>query len=85
MRRIVGGWDGPSDDHAVFNKLASQLNADKLADLAVIPFIFAVQTLVSWLVAITVSKVCGFKKRPRNFVIAMGVGATDNVEPLRIS
>ena len=62
-----------SNDNAVFNKLASQLNADKLADLAVIPFIFAVQTLVSWLVALTVSYFFGFKKRPRNFVIAMGV------------
>ena len=57
----------------VFTKLASQLSADKLADLAVIPFIFAAQLLVSWLAAAAVSWAFGFKKRPRNFVIAMGV------------
>ena len=59
--------------NSVFNKLASQLNADKLADLAVIPVIFAAQTLISWLVAVAISKLFRFKKRPRNFVIAMGV------------
>ena len=57
----------------VFTKLASQLTADKLPELAVIPVIFAVQTLVSYLCAIGVSRLCGFKKRPRNFVVAMGV------------
>ena len=57
----------------VFNKLASQLTADKLVDLAVIPVIFAMQLLVSWLSAISVSWAFGFKKRPRNFVVAMGV------------
>lgn len=59
--------------HAVFTKLASQLTADKLGELAVIPVIFAVQTLVSFLCALTVAKLFRFKKRPRNFVIAMGV------------
>lgn len=58
---------------AVFTKLASQLNADKLVDLAVIPVIFTVQTLVSFLCSIAVSQLFRFKKRPRNFVIAMGV------------
>jgi hypothetical protein len=42
-------------------------------DLAVIPVIFVVQTLVSYLVSIGVSKAFGFKKRPANFVTAMGV------------
>lgn len=58
---------------AVFTKLASQLTTDKLADLAIIPFIFIVQTLVSFLCSFLVSKAFGFSKRPRNFVIAMGV------------
>lgn len=58
---------------AVFTKIASQLNADKLAELAVIPFIFVTQTLVSYLCAVGVSKMFGFSKRPRNFVVAMGV------------
>ena len=57
----------------VFTKLAAQLNADKLAELAVIPVIFVVQTLVSYLVSVAVSKGFGFGKRPANFVTAMGV------------
>ncbi|KAG9708643.1 auxin efflux carrier, partial [Aureobasidium melanogenum] len=52
----------------VFTKLASQLNADKLADLAVIPVIFCVQTLVSWICARLMSKAFGFGKRQTNFV-----------------
>lgn len=57
----------------VFTKLASQLTTDKLADLAIIPLIFVAQTLISYLCSIAVSKAFGFTKRPRNFVIAMGV------------
>ena len=57
----------------VFTKLASQLTADKLSELAVIPVIFLVQTAISYIAALLVSKVCGFKKRARNFVIAMAV------------
>lgn len=57
----------------IFTKLASQLTADKLADLAVIPVIFCVQTLVSYLVSVVVSRCFGFSKRPANFVTAMGV------------
>lgn len=57
----------------VFTKLASQLTTDKLADLAIIPLIFVVQTLISYLCSIAVSKAFGFLKRPRNFVVAMGV------------
>ncbi|KAL8824756.1 MAG: hypothetical protein Q9191_004842 [Dirinaria sp. TL-2023a] len=68
----------------IFNKLASQLNADKLADLAVIPFIFAAQTLVSWVAAVAVSKLFGFTKRPRNFVIAMGVFGNSNSLPISL-
>ena len=63
----------PSLTSIVFTKLASQLSADKLVELAVIPFIFAAQTIVSFLCAYCVSYLFGFKKRPRNFVIAMGV------------
>lgn len=59
--------------HLVFTKLASQLTPDKLGELAVIPIIFVVQTLVSYLCSIGMSRLLGLKKRPRNFVIAMGV------------
>lgn len=57
----------------VFTKLASQLTADKLGELAVIPIIFAVQTLVSYMGSVAMAKLFGLKKRPGNFVIAMGV------------
>ena len=62
-----------ADLSIVFTKLASQLTTDKLADLAIIPVIFMVQTLVSFLCSFIVSKAFGFTKRPRNFVVAMGV------------
>ncbi|CAL8574185.1 hypothetical protein XPA_000152 [Xanthoria parietina] len=68
----------------IFTKLASQLTAEKLPELAVIPVIFAVQTLVSYLCAIGVSKICGFKKRPRNFVVAMGVFGNSNSLPISL-
>ncbi|KAF4550657.1 putative membrane transport protein [Elsinoe fawcettii] len=68
----------------VFTKLASQLNAGKLADLVVIPIIFVVQTLVSWTAAKVVSKICGFDKRKTNFVIAMGVFGNSNSLPISL-
>ncbi|KAF2034094.1 kinase-like protein [Setomelanomma holmii] len=67
-----------------FTKLASQLTADKLSDLAVIPLIFIVQTLVSYLAAILVSKICGFKKRASNFLIAMAVFGNSNSLPISL-
>jgi choline kinase len=57
----------------VFTKLASQLTADKLSDLAVIPVIFVVQTLISYIAALLVSRICGFQKRASNFLVAMAV------------
>jgi auxin efflux carrier family protein len=59
--------------YTVFTKLASQLTAEKLVDLAIIPFIFVIQTLISYLCAWGVSKGLGLKKRQKNFIIAMGV------------
>lgn len=59
---------------AVFTKLASQLTSDKLADLAVIPVIYAVQVAISYVCSLVIAKAFGFDKRARNFVIAMGVG-----------
>ena len=58
---------------AVFTKLGSQLSADKLVDLAVIPVIYVLQVGVSYLCSILVARVFGFKNKARNFVIAMGV------------
>ena len=57
----------------VFTRLASQLTIERLPELAVIPVIFVVQTFVSYLVSVAVSKAFGFKKRQANFVTAMGV------------
>ncbi|KFX87394.1 hypothetical protein O988_09412 [Pseudogymnoascus sp. VKM F-3808] len=68
----------------IFTKLASQLTADTLADLAVIPVIFALQTLVSYLVSIGVSKAFGLAKRPANFVTAMGVFGNSNSLPISL-
>jgi auxin efflux carrier family protein len=59
----------------VFTKLASQLTAEKLVDLAIIPVIFLVQTSISYLCAVAIAKSFGFKKRQKNFVIAMGVSS----------
>lgn len=57
----------------VFTKLASQLTAEKLTDLAIIPVIFLVMTCVSYLCSSLVSRLFRFRKRQSNFVIAMGV------------
>lgn len=57
----------------VFTKLASQLTAEKLTDLAIIPAIFIVMTAVSYLCSSVISRVFRFKKRQANFVTAMAV------------
>ncbi|KAH0046595.1 auxin efflux carrier, partial [Aureobasidium melanogenum] len=54
------------------------------ADLAVIPVIFCVQTLVSWICARLMSKAFGFGKRQTNFVIAMGVFGNSNSLPISL-
>ncbi|KAJ4999485.1 hypothetical protein K4K48_004059 [Colletotrichum sp. SAR 10_66] len=68
----------------IFTKLASQLNADKLLDLAVIPIIFVIQTMVSWLVATVVARLFGFNRRASNFVTAMGVFGNSNSLPISL-
>ncbi|CAJ2504400.1 Uu.00g117940.m01.CDS01 [Anthostomella pinea] len=68
----------------IFSKLAAQLKPDKLADLAVIPVIFLVQTLVSYVVSIGVSKAFRLSKRPANFVTAMGVFGNSNSLPISL-
>lgn len=60
------------------------MTADKLADLVVIPVIFIIQTLVSWLCARLVSKSFGFGKRQTNFVVAMGVFGNSNSLPISL-
>lgn len=49
-----------------------------------IPVIFALQTLVSYLVSIGVSKAFGLAKRPANFVTAMGVFGNSNSLPISL-
>jgi hypothetical protein len=58
----------------VFTKLASQLTAEKFTDLAIIPAIFIVMTIVSYLCSYIISRLFRFKKRQANFVTAMAVG-----------
>ncbi|KAH7389920.1 kinase-like domain-containing protein [Pyrenochaeta sp. MPI-SDFR-AT-0127] len=67
-----------------FTKLASQLTAEKLSELAVIPIIFVVQTLISYLAALSVSHIFGFKKRESNFVVAMAVFGNSNSLPISL-
>ncbi|KIW18632.1 hypothetical protein PV08_02921 [Exophiala spinifera] len=68
----------------IFQKLASQLTAEKLADLAIIPAIFVMQTLVSYLGARLIAKFLKFKKRQENFLIAMGVFGNSNSLPISL-
>jgi predicted permease len=68
----------------IFNKLASQLTAEKLTELAIIPFIFIVQTFVSWASARVISRLCRFDKRASNFVTAMGVFGNSNSLPISL-
>ncbi|KAK1758699.1 protein ECM3 [Echria macrotheca] len=68
----------------IFTKLASQLNADKLVELGVIPIIFVIQTLVSYAVAQIVTKCFRFNKRASNFVTAMGVFGNSNSLPISL-
>lgn len=49
-----------------------------------IPVIFALQTLVSYLVSIGVSRAFGLAKRPANFVTAMGVFGNSNSLPISL-
>ncbi|KAM0433072.1 hypothetical protein ACHAQK_009435 [Fusarium lateritium] len=68
----------------IFTKLASQLNAEKLSDLAIIPIIFVVQTFVSWVVSYIVAKMFRFNRRASNFVTAMGVFGNSNSLPISL-
>lgn len=68
----------------IFTKLASQLTAEKLAELAIIPVIFVVQTIISYACAWSMSRCLGFKKRQSNFVIAMGVFGNSNSLPISL-
>ncbi|KAA8651472.1 Auxin Efflux Carrier superfamily [Aspergillus tanneri] len=68
----------------IFTKLGSQLTADKLTDLAIIPLIFIVQTLVSYICAFVVARCFRFKKRAANFVTAMAVFGNSNSLPISL-
>lgn len=68
----------------IFTKLASQLTAEKLAELAVIPVIFVVQTLISYIAALAVSRIFKFNKRASNFVVAMAVFGNSNSLPISL-
>lgn len=74
----LGQWSPKLTPVTVFTKLGSQLSADKLADLAVIPVIYVLQVGISYICSILVAKAFGFKSKARNFVIAMGVCTQPN-------
>ncbi|KAL1842783.1 hypothetical protein VTJ49DRAFT_4268 [Mycothermus thermophilus] len=68
----------------IFTKLASQLNANKLVELGIIPVIFVIQTFVSWIVSRIVARCFGFNRRASNFVTAMGVFGNSNSLPISL-
>ncbi|KAI9042201.1 Auxin Efflux Carrier superfamily [Aspergillus affinis] len=68
----------------IFTKLGSQLTADKLTDLAIIPVIFVVQTFISYLCAFVVARCFRFKKRAANFLTAMAVFGNSNSLPISL-
>ncbi|KAJ5578573.1 uncharacterized protein N7459_007537 [Penicillium hispanicum] len=68
----------------IFIKLGSQLTAEKLTDLAIIPVIFIVQTCVSYFCGFVVSRCFRFKKRQSNFVAAMAVFGNSNSLPISL-
>jgi predicted permease len=67
----------------VFTKLASQLNAKKLVELGVIPFIFVVQLIISYGTALMISRIYKLKPRAKNFVVAMAVRFPSSTSPLQ--
>ncbi|KAI5817284.1 auxin efflux carrier [Pyronema omphalodes] len=68
----------------IFIKLASQLTLSKIAELGVIPVLFVIMTAISYFCALGVSKLFGFEKKARNFVIAMGVFGNSNSLPISL-
>jgi predicted permease len=68
----------------IFTKLASQLNADKLIELGIIPIIFVIQTFVSYIVSRVIARCFGFNRRASNFVTAMGVFGNSNSLPISL-
>ncbi|KAJ5161903.1 hypothetical protein N7492_007295 [Penicillium capsulatum] len=68
----------------IFIKLGSQLTAEKLTDLAIIPLIFVVQTCVSYFCAFVVTRCLRFRKRQSNFVTAMAVFGNSNSLPISL-
>lgn len=68
----------------IFMKLGSQLTAEKLTDLAIIPFIFLIQTFVSYACSVVVSRICRFQRRQSNFVTAMAVFGNSNSLPISL-
>ncbi|KAK9462645.1 auxin efflux carrier [Lipomyces oligophaga] len=69
----------------IFVKLSSAITADKLLDLAIIPFLFVVTTLVSFCCGHIISRLQRFDKRETNFVIAMAVFGNSNSLPVSLT
>ncbi|KAI5295917.1 hypothetical protein KEM52_006471 [Ascosphaera acerosa] len=68
----------------VFTKLASQLSAENISELAIIPIIFTLMTFSSWACGRVISRVFGFKRRQTNFVTAMSVFGNSNSLPISL-
>ncbi|RPA83300.1 auxin efflux carrier [Ascobolus immersus RN42] len=68
----------------IFSKLGHQLDVSKLSELGIIPVIWIVQTLVSYLCAQLVCWPLGLGKRATRFVTAMAVFGNSSSLPMSI-
>lgn len=69
----------------IFSKLASSLSLKKLLEVIIIPILYALTTLVSYISSIIVSKWLNLTESESNFVIAMSVFGNSNSLPVSLT
>jgi len=69
----------------IFSKLAGSLTLDKFDDLAIIPILFALMTLVSMGFCLISVRVAKLNKRDGNFCMAMAVFGNSNSLPISLT
>lgn len=69
----------------IFSKLASSLSLKKLLEVILIPILYAITTLVSYLASLLVSKWLDLTEPESNFVTAMSVFGNSNSLPVSLT
>lgn len=69
----------------IFTKLASSLSLRKLLEVIIIPILYAVTTLVSYISATYISSLLGLTEPESNFVTAMAVFGNSNSLPVSLT